>query len=239
MAIGTPLSELVDQFRMEINASTQVGQGLSALPKFRYLIKRSQEVVYDDCNWPHLQVDYDVPINTGQRYYSFSTAVNPFKVFDTAVNYNNRWYPVGYGIGPAEYNISNPQLHQSQDPIRRWRRYNDLTTGQQQFEVWPVPITPSYLRFRTLQALPPLIAETDVCVIDDKLIVMLAAAEYLTSLGDKSAPLKQQAARALYASLKGNYDDIQTSKLGGMPPTMQEPDRAVENAWFPLMARGA
>lgn len=237
--IGTTLDDMLDDFRMEIGASTQVAQGTSVLPKYRYLLKRTQEMFYDDYNWPHLQPDYDVPIIPGERYYSFDAAYNPFKIFDTTVYYNNRWYPVTYGIGPSEYNISDPQLMQSQDPIRRWRRINDLTQGQQQYEVWPVPISPSTFRFKIMLALTPLIAPTDRCIIDDKLIVLTAAAEQLTSMGDKAAPIKQQAAKSLYAALKGNIDDVGMSVLGGQAPPMQEAGGSRDNGWFPLMAKGA
>ena len=241
--IGVTLGQLVQDLRMEIGAATQVGQGVSVLPKHQYICRRTQEWLYDDFDWPHLQFNLDIPINIGQRYYSFPAAanVNPFRVVQgyPSVYYNSRWYPVRYGIGPAEYNLSDPMQSMAQDPIWRWQRYNDQSQGQQQFEIWPVPAATSLLRFRILQNLPSLIAANDTAVLDDKLIVLTAAAELMQSMKDPGFQMKQAAAKARYAAMKGNMDNDDVLVLGGGAPPMQEPDGSFIDRWYPLMAKGA
>ena len=333
--IGTTLGSLVDMLRMECGMSTQPGQGVAVLPKLQYLCRRTQEWFYDDYNWPHLRFNCDIPINIGQNYYSFPAQANPFRVCKIETYYNNRWYPIEYGVGPAEYNLSDPMQNMAQDPIRRWRRLvqvgtqcqivvsqvwvgtltvnastdnatwvnigtiqngitgtfsfsttgysfiqvvmtaytsgaanvtinqvsfspNNIATavlgslnatmsgaienfsgGQQKFEIWPVPASTSLLRFEILQNLPSFIATSDPCVIDDKLIVLTAASEYMTSLKDPGSKAKSEAAAKRYLALKGNYDDTSMKRLGGEAPPMQEPDGNFIDRWWPLMAKGS
>lgn len=239
--IHVTLTALLDKFRKEIGASTMPGQGVSAMPKWINLLQRTQEWFYDDYDWPHLEIDDDYSIILGERYYNFiQGGINPFRVKLAGVYWNTRWTDVKYGIGMTEYNVYNPQLGQQADPLLKWRRYSDKTIGQQMFEVWPPPASPSTLRFRGIQSLPPLVDGTDVCVIDDTLIILTAAAEYLASAGDKGAQVKQQAAQSRYTRLKGNIDNDGVSQLGGSAPPMQEPaNQNLVSNWFPLMAKGS
>lgn len=237
--IGTTLVALVDMFRMEIGASSQPGQGVGVLPAHQNLIRRTQEWLYDDYDWPHLQYDWIFNILPGERYYSFPATVNPFRVISTDRYYNNRWGKISNGISRETYNWSDPQQNQAQDPVRAWRRYNDLTMGQEQFELWPVATISYPICFRMMQALPPLVAANDRAVLDDRLISLICAAEYLTSKKDAGASVKQAAAQKLYTRLRGNMDDAPTMVLGGRAPGMQETPTCFDPRWFPLMAKGS
>lgn len=237
--IGTTLDALVDKFRMEIGASTQPAQGVAVLPTHQHIVRRTQDWLYEDYTWPHLQFDYVFTITPGERYYSFPTNVNPFRVLRCDCYYNGIWMPVTYGFDRETYNWSDPQKNQAQDPVLRWRRYNDQTQGQQQFEIWPVPTMAYPICFRVVEPLPPLIAGSDRAVIDDTLITLIAAAEYLTSKKDPGAAVKQAAAKQLYQRLKGNMDDLPTMVMGGLAPPMQESPIQGAGRWFPLRAKGA
>ncbi len=79
-------------------------------------------------------------------------------------------------------------------------------------ELWPVPDQDARtgvgddgsIKVVGIRNLRPFRDETDVCDLDDRLIVLYAAAELLAAAGAKDAQLKLQQAAARYAKLKGD-----------------------------------
>jgi hypothetical protein len=108
-------------------------------------------------------------------------------------------------------------------PPRRWRNVasydeiNNVTHAADQFEVWPIPtVTPpaAYsLRIEGNAPLNPLIADTDTCIIDATLIVLMAAAEILAVQKSEGAAMKLQKANT--------YRRMLVSRLGAQQRSMR------------------
>lgn len=218
MARGTQLSALVDQLRAEIGASTNVAMGVNTLPNLHQVLRRTQERLWQDFDWPFAWIERDEPMANGQRYYAFDDDIDFDRIRHAHVKYANVWRELSYGITPADYNVSNPELGAKQDPVRKWRHWEG-----NQFEVWPVPSSPNCsIRFRAIKKLDPLISDSDRAVLDDTLIVLYAAAELLARAKAEDAPAKLQAANAHYQKLKGNGQKVDVFTLGGGLPVEKE-----------------
>lgn len=218
MARGTQLSALVDQLRAEIGASTNVAMGVNTLPNLKQILRRTQEKLWQDFDWPFAWIERDETLADGQRYYTFDNDIDFERIRHAYVWYASVWRELGYGITPADYNVSNPDLGAKQDPIRKWRHWEG-----NQFEVWPVPASSTTkIRFRAIKKLPALLADTDVALLDDNLIVLFAAAELLARAKADDAPAKLQAANAHYAKIKGNGQKVDNFTMGGGLPVERE-----------------
>jgi len=212
MARNVTLAKLVEELRAEIGASTNVSQGIGSLPSLEQTIRRNQERLYHEYNWPHLIIDRDEPLVMHGRYYTFDADVNFERILGAWVKYSDTWRPLQYGFDPLAYNTQDPEDGEYEDPVRRWRHYED-----NQFEVWPVPTANNIqaIRFRALRYLNPLLANTDKCDIDSTLIVLFSAAEILTRLKAQDADSKLALANQHYRMIRGNYDKSQPFIMGG------------------------
>lgn len=199
MAIGATLIELRDQLRSEIGASPSAASGINTQRQFDHLLRRTQERLWADYDWSFAQIERDEPLLAGQRYYTFDADIDFLRIVDAQIKYNNLWHALAYDIRPSDYNAWDSDLGRGSEPTLRWRHH-----GDNQFEVWPIPVTNNQiLRFRAYRKLPALIADSDKAILDDTLIVLFAAAEHLarTKAGDASAKLSQ--ATSHYNRLKG------------------------------------
>lgn len=199
MATGTTLSTLVEQLRAEIGASTNVGQGVNQLPALHQLLRRNQERLWADYDWPYLYIDRDEPMLGGQRYYSFNNDLDYNRIVGAWVKYSNAFEPIGYGFNPTIYSAVNSETGSKSDPVQLYRHYEG-----NQFEVWPVPSgnTAQTIRFRAIKKLSPLLDNNDTADLDDTLIVLFSAAELLARLKGADAQGKLTLAQAHYRSLR-------------------------------------
>lgn len=218
MALGTQFSALIDQLRAEIGASTNVSMGVNTLPNLKQTLRRTQERLWFDFDWEFAYIERDEQLIDGERYYTFDADIDFNRIRAAYVRYGQIWREVDYGITPAEYNQSNPDLGMKQDPVRRWRHWEG-----NQFEVWPVPSSSEMvLRFRAIKKLPALIEDSDVALLDDNLIVLFAAAELLARAKSEDASAKLNSANAHYAKLKGLGLKTEVFTLGGGLPHGRE-----------------
>lgn len=203
MALGTTLEELLVMFRAETKQSLSSAQGLNTNESAKYALRRVQEQLYQDFDWPHLRVRRDEALQAGQRFYSFPADLNFDRVETSVVKGPapaDAWQPVQYGITPAEYNTYDSEADVRADPVRRWAMYEG---GQ--YEVWPLPATTGgTLRFTGIKSLSALSANQDTADLDDHLIVMFAAAEWLEANKSPLAKSKLAAAQSHYNRLRGN-----------------------------------
>lgn len=205
MALGTTLGELITMLQAEIGASTNVSQAQGQNPGLLQILNRCQDFLYNDFDWPHLKIYNDYPLNAQQRYYAFNTTP-PFIDFKNVngvwVNYSVAWTPIQAGITPVDYNYSNPDAGTYSDPVLKWDFYENGSGPM--FEVWPVPAgtTTQKLRFRGKQQITKMVANSDRAILDDYLIVLMAAADLLTGLKKADAASKQQAFTRHYTMLR-------------------------------------
>lgn len=190
MALGTNLAGLLVMLRAEARLTQTVSAGLNSDPTLRQLIKRTQDTLWLENDWPHLRVFRDITTEAGQRYYDPPADMDFNRIFKVEQKWNNLWREVTYGIGEHEYNLYDPDMDRRTDPVIRW-----MLTEDQKIELWPLAATSAIpIRFRGVKTIPLLVADSDVAALDDELIVLLAAAEVLTSTKALDAKAKLNAA---------------------------------------------
>ncbi len=217
MARGKTLLKLLQDFRAEIRASGNAAHNASAREGQVVLLNRVQEDIYDRHDWPTLRIERTIDLQAGQRYYDTPADINMDRLENIEVRYGAQWVPVQYGIDASHYSTWDSYLDERSWPVERWRIYEN-----EQIEVWPVPAAnavPATLEGRMkvfgIRSLPPLVADSDVALMDDRLIVLYAAAESLAASGSKDAPEKFRRAQERERMLTSNMSKIKTFSLSG------------------------
>ena len=202
MARGVQLIQLVSRLRAEVGHSSNAGVGVDKLPELKQILRRTQESLYDDFDWPHLRIKPTKSLASGQRYYDFPADLNYDRIQEAAVWYNGQPHIVERGIGFNEYARYDSDSGDESDPMQRW----DVrwTGSSEQCEVWPIPTSNDMtLQFVGIRDLADLTSNADTCDLDDILIILFAAAEILARQKSQDANAKLSAAQARYSKLKG------------------------------------
>lgn len=199
MARGKTLLQLTEQLRAECRRSTSASRGIDDLTYLHQVLRRTQEFLYDEYDWPFLRAKREETLSAGQRYYDFPVDMALEGVESVWVKDGDVWLPVERGIGPKEYTAYNSDADVRADPVLRW---DVIDTGALQFEVWPIPASAHTLRMDGKRALGDLIANDDTADLDDILIVLFAAAEVLDASDQKDADTKRAAANRRLHQMK-------------------------------------
>jgi hypothetical protein len=226
MRVGIALSELRRELMAETFQSMTPAQTTSSTPFYNYQLDRVQREQWNTIEWPHLTIYKDMPMVQGQRYYAYPPQLPFDAIFRMWYPQGVNWVPLDYGINPNTYATMGGENVQAWPP-RRWRNYpsydevNNVTHAADKFEIWPIPTSvPFNIRIEGNAPLNPLIADTDTCIIDATLIVLLAAAEILAVQKSEGAAMKLQKAngyrRMLIARLGAQQRGMKSlSREGG------------------------
>jgi hypothetical protein len=215
MALRTTLVRLLDDLRAECRLSLNPAHNPQDRERQVKLLQRKQEWLWNDFAWPHLRVDRFLDLNAGQRYYDLSAVVDEqgaargdldlLRITSVQVRDTVAYAPMIPHIGAAQYATHDSELGTRAWPATHWRISED-----EQMEIWPVPDQSFYpdtlegrIKITGIRNLRPLIADDDRADLDDRLIVLHAAAEYLAADGAKDAQIKLDQANALYLKLRG------------------------------------
>ena len=202
MARGTTLGELIDQVRLESRLDPNPALSQSKVPSIIQMIRRTQERLYDDFDWPFLQISRDVPVQAGQRYYDVPDDMNLERIQRIHYKWSDIWRKVDRGICEDNYNAIDSEAGERQDPVQRWD-VSDTGSGEQ-IELWPVPtVNGNLLRFTGIKKLPRLVGMSDVAVLDDQMIVLYVAAEMLGGAKNQEGQVKLSLANARTKKLQG------------------------------------
>jgi hypothetical protein len=202
MARGTQFVQLYTRLRSDVRRSSEPALGISDLDNLKQVINRVYSTLYNAYDWPHLRKVFDrVALEAASRYYDFPAGLNVERVERAAVWYNGLPHLVQRGISFEEYAGFNSEIGVTSEPMLRWDvRWMDTT---EQIEVWPIPSSNNQeLEFIGIQAITPLVADSDKCLLDDDLVLLFAAAEILAADGAKDAQMRMQAAQAHFEKLK-------------------------------------
>jgi hypothetical protein len=205
MARGTQLLQLVTDLRAELGRSSSVAVGVDDLPSLKQTIRRTQETLYDEYDWPHLRTVFDrIPMQAGERFYDFPAELNFDKLEDVAVWYSGQPFEIERPIGFRDYAIYDSENNARCDPVLKWDiRWRGT---KEQIEVWPIPASTNQvgLQFIGIRKLRPMVGDQDVADLDDQLIILYAAAELLARQKSADAPIKADLAKARFQRLKSN-----------------------------------
>lgn len=216
MARKTQLLALVAQLRAETGRNQSVAVGVSELDNLKEMLRRVQEQLYDDYPWPHLRVQRTVDLVQSGRYYDFPTDLNMDRIERVALKYSGQYVDIERGIEFQDYTIydSNADTPAENTPARKWDiRFTDT---DEQLEIWPIPASDDQtLYLFGTKNLAPLIEESDRAELDDRLIVLFAAAEMLARQGSKDAKAKLEQAQGRLQTLRRNsMNNTKTIQMG-------------------------
>lgn len=217
MARNKTLLSILQKYRSEIRASGNAAHNQGARENQIQLLQRTQEWLWEEHDWAHLQIRRPLPLQAGQRYYDTPDDMTIDRLEDIEVRYGNDWLPLMDGIGPAQYSAWDSDLDVRSWPVERWQIYED-----EQFEVWPIPDSNAdpvtlegNLRLNGVRSLRPFVADDDRADLDDRMIVLYAAAEHLTARGAEDASLKLKLAERRRNTLVGNNSKMKKFSMLG------------------------
>lgn len=228
MARGATLSRLVQLTRAEARHNTSANAGLNAMEKIKTTIARTYEDLLRDHDWPHLIERHTVDLSAGQYRYSLPTTVEPERILsDDAFAYYpalGRRYPIhATEITWHHLNTMDPDLAAGRmDPVQLW-----MIIPDDMIQVWPCPATTGgQISFRGVRKVPSLVADGDVCQLDDRIVSLFSAAELLGP--EEGQPLLRQA-QSLLSALKGSLNKRRSFDMrGDCAANMRRPAQRLE-----------
>lgn len=217
MARGKTLVSLLDDLRAECRLSLNPAHNAQVRDSQIKQLRRAQEWLWEDFDWPHLLVERQVPLQAGQREYSVPEGLTIDRITKIEVRYNERWLPLTPSIDACHYAQYDSDRDERAWPAQRWRIVED-----EQIEIWPIPddnanedTLEGMLKISGIRNLNPLIADDDTCDLDHRLIVGFAAAEILASAKAPDAQLKLTNTNKLYGKLRGKQVKERSFKMFG------------------------
>lgn len=223
MARNVTLGELIDDVRAEAGHSLQANLGASMREVLIKVLQRQQRRLWEDYDWTFLRVQRDVPVQAGQRYYSFPSDLNLERIEKVEFKWDDRWHKLEYGVGPAQYDQFDSDRDVRSWPVYRWQEHED-----NQVELWPIPSlngTASPLagavRFTGIRKLRTLVADGDRADLDDTLLVLFSAAEILAREKASDASVKMTMAENHYRRLKARNSKRDSFSLSTEEPRFQ------------------
>lgn len=201
MARNTSFGQIVQMLRNEVGRSNAAGSaGVADYDQLKQLLNRHYETLYLDYDWPHLRfLSVRIPTSAGERYYNVPATLD-YERIEKLVNWvSGRPYDVERGIETTDYAINDSDNDSRAGLILKWDiRFTGVS---EQIELWPIPAANDQeIQITGFRKFTRLVADADLCRLDDNLIVAFAAAEVAP---DKMAVTKLKVAQALYARLKG------------------------------------
>lgn len=206
MARGATLSRLLTTFRAECRLSLNPAHNAQARDAQVDKLQRVQEWLWTEFAWPHLKIYRLIPLQNGQRFYAPPAGTIIDRIVNIELRNSGQWRDLMAGIDPEHSSLFDSDLDQRAWPAHRW-----AISENEQIEVWPIPDQNAnatdhegYLKVWSIRSLKPLVDDGDTADLDDRLIVLYAAAEYLAAKGEKDAQTKLDAANSLFAKQRGN-----------------------------------
>jgi hypothetical protein len=226
MARGTTLVKLLDMYRAECRLSFNPAHNNQDRDRQVQHIQRVQEWLWDDFSWPLLRVERRFLVANGQRYYDMPTDLDIDRITKMEIFHDQAWCSLKPGIDAPQYTAYNSDLDERQWPPQRWKISED-----EQVELWPIPDADGdatsldgQVKITGIKKLSPLVADSDRADLDDRLIILFCASEFLASKGDKASDIKLNQANKRYARIRGEQMPRRKFKMFGVG----QPDRPVE-----------
>lgn len=220
---GTTLNALIQKLRLELKIAESPALGKNTRGSHANALRSAQERLYSDWDWPFKNIYRDVTLAAGQRYYAPPADIELEGLRKVELFYSGQWYDIKRGICSEDYNIFNSDLDERCDPVLSWDVFNDPDGGDM-IEAFPIPASNgALLRFHGTKKLSPLIADSDKADLDDDLLVLTAAVDFVNRADRQAAEAKAQ---RRYFTLRRNLSDNSTFiNGGGVDPTESRPRR--------------
>lgn len=217
MSIGTTLGKLLNDYRAEARLSLNPAHNAQNRDVQVHMLQRVQERLWEEYTWPHLRVTRDVGISAGQRYYGVPADMKIDRIETLSLFSDGGWHDLSANINPEHLTTYNSDLDERAWPPARWQLHE-----AEDIEIWPVPdrdvnaeTMDGTLRFSGIRDLAPLVEDSDRADLDDRIIVLYAAAETLAASGAKDAELKLNQANTLLRSKRSGLTPRRSFRMFG------------------------
>jgi hypothetical protein len=227
MARNKTLISLLQDYRIEVGASSNPAHNSNARDAQVLALQKAQERLWRKHDWPFLRVRRFIDLQAGQRYYDSRGAeledgtaaadLGLERLEDIEVRWGDDWTPVCPGITAAQYSNYDSDLDERSWPVERWQVYEE-----EQFEIWPIPsdnadttTLEGRMRLTGIRDLRPLVADNDRADLDDDLIVKYAALGSLSRSGSKNAQVVLDEAKQIETGLTQGFTKAKTFSLSG------------------------
>lgn len=191
--------------REELGRAPDVAVGVDDLPMLKRRLNKAYANLYLAHDWPFLRRMFPrQPLSAGQRYYDLPADLNMERIEEFAIWWNDLPHYPDRGISARNYASfdSEATTPERSDPVLAWD-IRDVA-GATQIEVWPIPASANQsIQITGIRSAPKLVNNADICLLDDDLVVLHAAAAILKR--QKSADAQEVAAEATsrFQLLKG------------------------------------
>jgi len=209
---GKQLQEVVAQLRAETGRNQAVAVGTSELDNLKEQLRRMQELLYDDYDWPFLNIERTINLQAGQRYYDFPLDLNYDRLNAVKFKYGGNYCNVERGITFDDYSAYDSPAGVRSSPLIKWDIRNTGTI--EQLEAWPIPNDAGTLHFFGTKKLNALVDDADRFDLDDRLVVLFTAAEILAKQKSPDAKNKLELANTRLLKLRGNSSNGKTVQVG-------------------------
>jgi hypothetical protein len=137
--------------------------------------------------------------------------------------YSGLPHPLSKGISDEHYALFDSRTGVRSDPVLRWDV--KFTGVKEQIEVWPIPSSNSMtLAIKGRMKPGGLVNDSDLVLLDDKLILLFSAAQILEGQGAKDAKTMANLANRRFFKLTGRWKSKDDGYRIGMP-NKTNPDR--------------
>jgi hypothetical protein len=224
---GKLLRECIRHLRGEIGHSTSTNVGMNVDDSLQVALERTQERLWEEWDWKHMEVTRDIEVAAGQRFYNVPPDLAYERISKAEFRWGNDWIELKHGITQRDYNVFDSDLDKRSWPVEAWDVTEDPQDtagnidGRGMIEVWPIPdrgtdatTLAGTLRLTGIRMLGPFTQLNHRCELDHNLIVLYAAAEFLARKKSPDAQMKLTQATQLLNRLRGNGQKIRDFKMG-------------------------
>jgi hypothetical protein len=229
MARNKTLISLLQDYRIEVGASSNPAHNSNARDAQVLALQKAQERLWRKHDWPFLRVRRYIDLQAGQRYYDSRGAeledgtpaadLGIERLERIEVRWGEEWCPLPHGIGVEHYATWDSDTNARSWPVERWQVYED-----EQFEIWPIPASNAdtttldgRLRLTGIRDLRTLVADDDRADLDDDLIVKWGTLKALSRSGSKDAQVVLDEAKQIEAGLTQGFSKAKSFSLAGRP----------------------
>lgn len=219
MARNVALVNILKSFRAEARLSTNPAHNDHAQDQHIDLLRSRYHGLYEKYDWEHLKIRRTYSLQEGLRYYDFTADFDLSRLTRIEVRDGGQWLNLKTPIEAQHYSEYESDLDERAWPVRRWQ----ISEGDQ-IEIWPIPnqsgvlaSRDGYIRVHGIRKLPAFNANSDLCLIDDRLVVLAAAVPTLFAKGEKElGGLAREEFKSLLLTLTGNMTKRKTRQMFGI-----------------------
>jgi hypothetical protein len=217
VARNQTLLKLLQDYRSEARLSGNPAHNTNVRESQVRRLQRIQEWLWEEHDWPHLRVERFISVQAGQRFYSPPDDLTIDRIHRIEVRYGEEWCELAPLIPSEAYSQWDSERDERSWPVSRWRIYEN-----DQIELWPIPddnadavTLEGVLKITGIRSLRPLVQDDDRSDLDDRMLVLFAAAEELAASGAQDAQFKADAAQKRVLHLTGNASKVKVFRVGG------------------------